>query len=171
MISSNNLEAEAYDWFVWWSGKCNARSFHWKPFVDALLKRLYDKEKDDVYEKFVHLKQKGSVSEYTHEWEVQATRQKGFTDEHLLKMYRCGLEHICAELKLYKPQTIEKIDIQQSNLNKNISSKCHHSRKTKTNNNTHVKNNQTNVGIVETNGLQETNALTRNCMLMKLRKS
>lgn len=54
--------------------------------VDSLLKMFYDEEEDDIYEKFVHLKQAGSVSDYTHEWEVLAIRQRGF------KMYRCGLK-------------------------------------------------------------------------------
>ena len=81
MTVSNNLEAEAYDWFLWWSGKCDAHSFLWKNFVDVLLKSFFDEEEDDVYEKFVHLKQKGFVSEYTHEWEVLVIRQRGFIDE------------------------------------------------------------------------------------------
>jgi len=72
MTTSNNSEVEAYDWFLWWSGKWDDRSFHWKTFMDALLKRFFDGEEDDVYEKFVHLKQKGFVSEYTHEWELLA---------------------------------------------------------------------------------------------------
>ena len=35
---------------------------------------FHDEEEDDVYERFVHLKQKGQVSEYTHECEVLAIR-------------------------------------------------------------------------------------------------
>jgi len=27
MTTSNNLEGEAYDWFLWWSKKCDALSF------------------------------------------------------------------------------------------------------------------------------------------------
>eukprot|EP00253_Pinus_taeda_P030576 PITA_30576 len=71
--------------------------------------KLHDEEEDDVYERFVHLKQKGSVSEYTHEWEVLALRQRGFLDEELVKMYRCGFkDYIHKELKLHKPKTIEE---------------------------------------------------------------
>jgi hypothetical protein len=40
----------------------------------------------------VHLKQKGNINDYTHKWEVLATRQCGFTDEQLIKMYICGLK-------------------------------------------------------------------------------
>jgi len=108
MTASNYLEAEAYDWFLWWSNKCAIRSFNWKKFKSVFLKRFHDEEEDDVYERFIHLKQKGLVSEYIHEWEVLAIRQRGFSDEELLKMYRCGLkDYIQEELKLYKPQTIE----------------------------------------------------------------
>jgi hypothetical protein len=60
--------------------------------------------------KFVHLKQKGSVNDYTHEWEVLATRQCGFTDGQLLKMYICGLkDYIRSEIKLCNPKTIEDV--------------------------------------------------------------
>ena len=65
MTTSNSLEGEAYDWYLWWSGKCNVRSFQWNFFVAALLKRFYDEE-DDLYNKFINLKQKGNVNDYTH---------------------------------------------------------------------------------------------------------
>jgi hypothetical protein len=70
MTASNNLEGEAYDWFLWWSKKCDARSFHWQRFTTAIIKRFYDEEDNALYNKFVHLKQKGNVNDYTHEWEV-----------------------------------------------------------------------------------------------------
>jgi hypothetical protein len=39
---------------------------------------------------------------------VLATRQSGFTDEQLLKMYICGLkDYIRSEIKLWNPKTIE----------------------------------------------------------------
>ena len=60
--------------------------------VDALLKMFHDEEEDDIYKKSIHLKQKGFVSEYTHEWEVLVVRQRWFSNEELLKMYRCGLK-------------------------------------------------------------------------------
>jgi hypothetical protein len=61
-----------------------------------------------MYNKFMHLKQKGNVNDYMHEWEVLATRQCGFTDEQLIKMYMCGLkDYICSEIKLWNPKTIE----------------------------------------------------------------
>jgi hypothetical protein len=108
MTSSNSLEGEAYDWYLWWSRKCDALSFHWKNLKISLLKRFNDEEDDDLYNKFVHLKQKGNVNDYTHECEVLATRQCRFTDEHLIKMYICGLkDYIHSEIKLWNPKTIE----------------------------------------------------------------
>jgi hypothetical protein len=60
-----------------------------------------------MYNKFVHLKQKGNINDYTHEWEVLATRKCGFTDEKLIKVYICGLkDYIHSEIKLWNP-TIE----------------------------------------------------------------
>jgi hypothetical protein len=100
MTTSNSLEGEAYDWYLWWSKKCDARSFNWQNFTAALLKRFHDEEDDDLYNKFMHLKQKASVNDYTHEWEVSATRQRGFTDEQLLKMYICGLKELNERLKV-----------------------------------------------------------------------
>lgn len=74
----------------------------------TLLKRFYDEEEDDLYSKFIHLKQKGNVNDYTHEWEVLATRYDEFTAEQLLQMYICGLQdYIRSEIKLWKPKTIE----------------------------------------------------------------
>lgn len=73
-----------------------------------MLKRFHDKEEDDVYERFIHLKQKGTVSECIHEWEVLVVRKRGCSDEELLKTYHCGLKnYIREELKLHKPKTIE----------------------------------------------------------------
>jgi len=85
VTTSNNLEGEAFDWLLRWSGKCDARSFYWQNFTSALLQRFEDEEEDDLYTKFVHLKQKGNINDYSHEWEVLATRQSGFLDEQLLK--------------------------------------------------------------------------------------
>jgi hypothetical protein len=67
MITSNNLEGEYYDWFLWWSRKCDARSFHCQSFTTTLLKRFHDEEDNALYNKFVHLKQKGNINNYTHE--------------------------------------------------------------------------------------------------------
>lgn len=40
---------------------------------------------------------------------ILSIRQRGFSDEALLKLYCCGLkDYIWEELKLYKPQTIEE---------------------------------------------------------------
>eukprot|EP00253_Pinus_taeda_P030836 PITA_30836 len=109
VTTSTYLEAEAYDWFLWWSSKCTGCSFNWQNLKSALLKRFHDEEENDVYERFVHLKQKGSLSEYTHEWEVFIVRQRRFSNEKLLKMYRCGFKDcIREELKLHKPKTIKE---------------------------------------------------------------
>jgi hypothetical protein len=75
MITSNNLDGEAYDGFLWWSRKCDGHSFHWQSFTTALLKRFHEEEDDDLYNKFMHLKQKGNANDYTHECEVLATME------------------------------------------------------------------------------------------------
>ena len=87
MMNSNNLEGESYDWFLLWLEKCDACSFYWKKCTVTLLKIFHDEEEEELYTKFVHLTQKGNVSDYTHEWEVLETRQTGFSDEKLLKLY------------------------------------------------------------------------------------
>jgi hypothetical protein len=56
MTTSNSLEGEAYDWYLWWSKKCDAHSFHWNNFTTSLLKIFHDKEDDNLYNKFMHLK-------------------------------------------------------------------------------------------------------------------
>ena len=56
MKASNSLEGETYDWYLWWSKKCDASSLHWKNFTVALLKIFHDEEDDDLYNKYMHLK-------------------------------------------------------------------------------------------------------------------
>ena len=43
MTAFNNLEVEAYDWFLWCSNRCVAHSFNWEIFKNVLLKRFHDK--------------------------------------------------------------------------------------------------------------------------------
>jgi hypothetical protein len=56
MKASNSLEGETYDWYLWWSTKCDVSSLHWKNFTVALLKIFHDEEDDDLYNKYMHLK-------------------------------------------------------------------------------------------------------------------
>jgi len=112
--TSNNLEEEAYKWFLWWFKKCDARSFHWHKFTPALLKRFYEEEYDDLYIKSVHLKQKGNMNDYTHEWEVLETRQSRFTYEQLLNVCVCVCvcvlkDHKYSKLRQWNPKSIEDV--------------------------------------------------------------
>lgn len=59
MMASNNLEAQAYDWFLWWPGKRDTCSFHWNTFMDALLKIFFNEEEDFVFNFFFILRKKG----------------------------------------------------------------------------------------------------------------
>lgn len=58
MTISNNLERESYYWFLRWTRKCDVHSFHWQSFMTKLLKIFHDEDDSDLYNKFVHLKQK-----------------------------------------------------------------------------------------------------------------
>jgi hypothetical protein len=40
-----------------------------KPYY-CVIKKVHDEEEDDLYTKFIHLKKKRNVNDYTHEWEV-----------------------------------------------------------------------------------------------------
>ena len=126
MSISNNLEEEeTYDWLLQWIGKCDAHSFYWKNFTITSLKRFHGEEEYGLYIKFIHIKQKGNVNDYTREWEVLTTKQTRFTNEKLLKMYIQGLkDYIYSELKLWKHKTIKEAR-QATKLieQKNISSK------------------------------------------------
>jgi hypothetical protein len=51
-----------------------------------LSKRFHEEEYDELYKKSMHLKQKRSVNDYTHEWEVLKAMKSGFKDEQMLKM-------------------------------------------------------------------------------------
>jgi len=77
----------------------------------------------------MHLKQKGNINDYTHEWEVLATRQCGFTDEQLLKIYICGLkDYICSEIKIWNHKTIEDAKHATKPIEQKTNSIRHHSQ-------------------------------------------
>lgn len=78
MIASNNLEAEAYNWFLWWFGKCDAQSFYWQTFTTALLRAFHDEKEAHLYTKFVHLRKKVNVNDCIHECEGLAKRETRF---------------------------------------------------------------------------------------------
>ena len=56
-------------------------------FREDFLKRFHYDEEDDTFTRFTHLQQIGAVNEYTHEWEVLATRFLDLTDDQLLRLY------------------------------------------------------------------------------------
>lgn len=94
--SSLYLESGAYDWFMWWLQKTSGLSVNSKMFTKNLFKRFHNDEEDNIFNKFAHLCQIRTVNEYTHEWQVLATRVFGLIEEHLLKMYIAGLKpNIC----------------------------------------------------------------------------
>lgn len=77
---------------------------NWKPCSKGSM----TKTQTMFMKNFAQLRQKGFVSEYTHEWEVLTIRQSGFSGEKLLRLYRCGLkDYIREELKLHKPKSVE----------------------------------------------------------------
>ena len=62
-----------------------------------------------LFAKITMLQQKGSVYEYTCEWEALATRIPELTDNQRLQTYIHGLKpHIRDELELHNISTMEK---------------------------------------------------------------
>lgn len=51
------------------------------------LKRFYNVERDDTITRFTYLQQTWTINEYTHEWQVLATRVPNLTEDQLLKLY------------------------------------------------------------------------------------
>jgi hypothetical protein len=87
-MASLYLEGDAYDWFTWWSKKTSGLSMLTEQmFTKDLLKRFHDDEEDDTFTRFTHLQQTWTINEYTHEWEVLATRFLDLTEDQLLKLY------------------------------------------------------------------------------------
>jgi hypothetical protein len=94
---------------LWWYKKCDGFSVNWKMFIKDLLKRFHEEEEDDSYTKLTRLHQTGTVSEYTHEWEIIATRNPKLTETQLLKKYIARLKYsFCNELNLWKPQNVDE---------------------------------------------------------------
>jgi len=56
---------------MWWKKMTLAIS--WKKFKNALYKRFQGVKEEELFSALTRLEQKGSVEEYTREWETLAT--------------------------------------------------------------------------------------------------
>ena len=103
------LEGNAYNWYMWWKTTTRVCSFNWNNIKNDLLKRFQGITEKDLLAKITRLQQKGSVDEYTCEWEALATRVPEQTDDQHLQTYIHGLKpHIRDELELHNTSTLEK---------------------------------------------------------------
>jgi hypothetical protein len=104
--ASMYLEGTAYNWYLWWKGRI--QSYTWNSFKNDFFKRFQGISEQEFFSKLTRLQQKGSVDEFTHQWEALATRVFGLSDNQLLQSYIGGLKpHIQDELKLHEVTTVE----------------------------------------------------------------
>jgi hypothetical protein len=67
------------------------------------------------------LQQTGTINEYTHEWEVLATRFPDLIEDQLLKLYISGLKPIiCNELRLSRPKNLVEARSMAKIIEKNL---------------------------------------------------
>ena len=78
------LDGNAYNWYMWWKMTTRVCSFSWNNFKNDLLKRFQGVIEKKLFAKITILQQKGSVDEYTCEWEALATRAPEQTNDQCL---------------------------------------------------------------------------------------
>ena len=66
------LEGNTYNWYMWWKTTTRVCSFSWNNFKNDLLERFQGVIEKEFFAKITRLQQKGSVDEYTCEWEALA---------------------------------------------------------------------------------------------------
>jgi hypothetical protein len=104
--ASMYLEGTAYNWYLWWKGRI--QSYNWNSFKNDFFKRFQGISEKYFFSKLTRLQQKGSIDEFTHQWEALATRVFGLSDDQLLQSYIGGLKpHIQDELRLHEVTTVE----------------------------------------------------------------
>lgn len=64
--------------------------------------------KKDIYAKLIPLQQKGSIEEYTCEWEVLATRVPGLTLDQLVQTYVSSEQNTKIEIEMHNIKITEK---------------------------------------------------------------
>lgn len=98
--ASMKMEGEPYNWYMWW--KKTTRIISWRKFKDELFKRFQGVKEEVFFSKVIKLRQKGSVDEYTQEWETLVTRVHGLSESRLIQSYVSGLKtHLQVELEMH----------------------------------------------------------------------
>jgi hypothetical protein len=89
-------------------------------FQKYFFKRFQGISEKDFFSKLTRLQQKGSIDEFTHQWEALATRVFGLSNDQFLQSYIGGLKpHIQDELRLHEVTTVEKKYARQKPQKKN----------------------------------------------------
>ena len=92
-----------------WKTTTQAYSLSWNTFKNDLLNRFQGVIEKDFFAKITRLQQKGSIDEYTCEWEALVTRVPKLTDDQHPQTYIHGLKlHIQDELELHNTSTMDK---------------------------------------------------------------
>ena len=80
--TSMKMEGEAYNLYMWW--KKLTHSISWRKFKDAFFKIFQGVKEEEFFSALIKLRQKGSVDEYTQEWETLVTRVPGLSKSCLI---------------------------------------------------------------------------------------
>ncbi len=101
-----HLDGIAYNWYMWW--KAEKVSYTWHTFKNDFFKRFQGITEDEFFKKLTHLQQKGSVEEFTSQWEALTTSVFGLSQQQLLETYVGGLKpHLQNELKMHDIPSVE----------------------------------------------------------------
>ena len=103
MAAGVALEGDALSWFQWQNQR---RPFiTWTDFKVALLQRFRSSQEGNLCERFLAIRQTGTVAEYRRNFEVSAAPLQEVPEEILEGIFINGLRaDIRAELRLLKPE-------------------------------------------------------------------
>lgn len=80
----------------------------WRKFKDTFFKIFQGVREEEFFSKLIKLRQKGSVDEYTQEWETFVTRVPGLSRSRLIQSYISGVKtHLQAEHEMHDITSIE----------------------------------------------------------------
>jgi hypothetical protein len=103
--ASMYLEGTVYNWYLWWKGRI--QSYDWNSFKNIFFKDFKASRKMIFFSKVTRLQKKGSICEFTNQWEAITMRVFGLSNYQLLHYYIGGIKpHIQDELRLHEVTTI-----------------------------------------------------------------
>lgn len=115
-----SMEGGALSWFQWEDGRRPIRS--WSELKQRLLERFRDTQYDTLHQRFLAIKQTGTVAEYREKFEIMSAPLKNVGEDTLEGVFINGLdEEVQADVLMANPVGLSQImDMAQRVEDRNI---------------------------------------------------